>query len=93
MYAKLEPLTIGLPVSGRLKTGEWVSNYHLLPDKVLLDEGWKPCDEVKPECGENQVLELDNAVEIDGRILLTYKAMDVPPDEIDLMLDELEGLL
>ena len=93
MYARLNPLVKNLPTSGQLKTGERVSNYHLLPDTILKSEGWLPLDEIRPECGESQALMQDSIAEVDGRIVVTYKAVDSSPDEIDLMLNELEGLL
>jgi len=32
----------GLPKTGQLSDGRWVSNYHLLPEETLLAEGWLP---------------------------------------------------
>lgn len=82
MYAKLEPLTIGLPSSAQLSDGRWVSNFHLLPHETLVSEGWLPLDEVKPLLAEGQYHELDTAVEVDGRIVATYKVI-TPEPEID----------
>ena len=82
MYAKLMPLTIGLPQSAQLADGTWVSNYNKLPESILLKEGWLPADEIKPVCTETQTLELDKAVLVKGRIAIQYRAVEVPPDEL-----------
>lgn len=93
MIAKLSPLTLSLPSTGQLANGTWVSNYHLLPPDILASEGWLPCDKIEPPCTDTQTLELDSAVEVDGRIVLTYRAVDLPPDDIDMMLGELEAMV
>ena len=51
MYAKVENGIVVqgyLPVSGVLN-GKSVSNYNLLPESILLAEGWLPLIEIKPE--------------------------------------------
>ena len=87
MYARLNPLITQLPTSGQLKSGVWVSNYHLLPDAVLKAEGWLTAEEVKPVITEKQMLVFDTAVQNKDRIIITYKAVDIP---IDPILAELE---
>lgn len=90
-YAKLPYQT--LPSSAQLKSGAWVSNYHLLPDTILKAEGWLPLDEVKPVLTEGQYHELDTAVEVDGRIVATYKVItpepEIDPEPILTALEEL----
>ena len=38
-----------LPKTGTLKNGSTVSGYHLLDEEILLDEGWLPLEDIKPE--------------------------------------------
>lgn len=90
MYAKLEPFVSSLPQSGQLKDGTWVSNYHLLPDAVLKAEGWLEASEVWTPCAENQVPAFDKAEVIDGKIRISYKAVDVPPDPLTVAQAELD---
>jgi hypothetical protein len=92
MYAKLTPLQTSLPTSGQLSDRTWVSNYHLLPDAVLKAEGWLEAEEVWTPCSENQVPAFDKAEVIDGKILIRYKAMDVPPDPLQVVKAELDSL-
>ena len=54
-YAKVENgqvTQIGLPTTGTLQDGSTVSGYNLLPESVLLDEGWLPLVDNKPEYDE-----------------------------------------
>ena len=93
-YAKINPFIRSLPITAKLADGTWVSNYHLLPADVLAAEGWLPLEEVYPEYNpETHYIELDTVVETDGKIVVSYKTIPLPPDEIDLLLDELEAEL
>jgi len=80
MYAKVvngQVTQAHLPTSGILQDGRTVSNYHLLPDEILLAEGWLPCEEVKPEYDEaTQYLVIDTAVVQGDKVIVTYKAVD-----------------
>lgn len=79
MLARLHDtdVEIGLPTTGTLQDGRTVSNYNLLPEDVLFAEGWLPCEEVKPTYdGATQYLVVDSAVEQDGKVIVTYKAVD-----------------
>lgn len=94
VYAKNNPLQVGLPRSAKLSNGTWVSNYHLLPEETLREEGWLPLEEVIPQYNEEtHYLEQDTVAEVDGRLVITYKAVELPPDPIDLLLEELEAEL
>jgi hypothetical protein len=79
LYGRITDKTeIGLPTSGILQDGRTVSNYHLLPESVLLTEGWLPCEEVKPEYNpETQYLAVDTAIVQDEKIIVTYKAVNI----------------
>ena len=51
-YAKVENgqvIQIGLPSTGTLKDGSTVSGYNLLPESVLIAEGWLPLVDNRPE--------------------------------------------
>ena len=80
MYAKVvngQVTRAHLPTSGILQDGRTVSNYHLLPDEILLAEGWLPCEEVKPEYDEaTQYLVIDTEVVQGDKVIVTYKAVD-----------------
>ena len=95
MYAKLNPLIIGAPSSAQLSDGRWVSNFHLLPHETLIAEGWRELEEVKPAYDEaTQYLEQDSAVEENGKIVVTYVAVNLPVEiDPEPILTELEGLL
>lgn len=81
MYAKVESeqvTQIGLPTTGTLKDGRTVSNYHLLPKKILKAEGWLPCEEIKPEFTEEQYLVIDTKETVKDKVIVTYKAVEIP---------------
>lgn len=82
MYARVENgqvTQIGLPTTGTLKDGRTVSNYNLLPQKVLKAEGWLPCEEVKPEYNpETQYLVIDIKEIVKGKVIVTYKVVEMP---------------
>jgi len=70
-----------LPTAAQKKDGTWVSNYNLLSPDILAAEGWKRVEEIKPSCNEStQYLSFDSAVEADGKIIVTYVAVDMPID-------------
>jgi hypothetical protein len=81
MYAKVENgqvTQIGLPTTGTLKDGRTVSNYNLLPNDILIKEGWLPCEEIKPEITEKQYLEIDTKEIVKGKVIVTYKVVEMP---------------
>lgn len=86
MYAKLPFQT--LPSSGQLANGLWVSNYNLLPDDMLLAEGWLPLEEVRPVLTDGQYYQLDSAIEENGKIVATYIAIDIPAPAVDPIVEE-----
>lgn len=78
MYAKVVngQFQIGLPPTGILQDGRTVSNYHLLPPDILTQEGWLPCEEVKPDYDlETQYLVIDTAEVLGDKVVVTYKAV------------------
>ena len=55
MWVKVENNQVikrGLPKTGKLSTGETVSNYQLLPEDVLRAEGWLPLQDNPPTVSE-----------------------------------------
>lgn len=93
-YAKLNPFIYDLPQSAQLADGTWVSNYHLLPEETLRQEGWLPVVDEQPTYNpETHYLQFIDAVEQNGSIVMNYEVIEFPPDEIDLLLEELEAEL
>ena len=93
MYAKINPFR-RLPSSEKLSNGQWVSNYHLLPDDILRAEGWLPLVENKPEYNpETQYLEQESVVLRKGKVVVNYKAVEMPVYEnLELVLIERDTL-
>jgi len=89
MYGRITNRTeLFLPTSGTLSDGRTVSNYHLLPAEMLIAEGWKPIEEVKPAFDEaTQYLQMDSAVDTGDKITVTYVAVAIPTDELSAMED------
>lgn len=81
MYALVQHgdvVRLGLPSTAQLNDGRWVSNYHLLTEDILIAEGWKPVEEVKPPYNpETQYLEIDMVVDEGERVVVTYRAVDI----------------
>jgi hypothetical protein len=94
MYAKINPFR-RLPSSEKLSNGQWVSNYHLLPDDILKAEGWLPLVENKPEYNpETQYLEQESVAIDDGEVVVIYKIVELPiPEDVEGVIEELEGLI
>jgi hypothetical protein len=71
-----------LPTSGALSDGRSVSNYNLLPESVLLAEGWLPLELNEPEYNPTtQLLQfVDYTIEID-RAIANYEAVILPEPE------------
>ena len=81
MYALVQNgqvIQVGLPSSGILSDGRSVSNYNLLPESVLLSEGWLPLELNEPEYNPaTQELQLvDYTIEVDG-VIANYEAVAI----------------
>jgi hypothetical protein len=78
MYAKVENgqvTQVHLPTSGVLD-GHSVSNYNLLPESVLLAEGWLPLVENMPEYDHaSQELRLTGYTIDDDKVTANYEVM------------------
>ena len=84
-----------LPKSGIIK-GATVMNYHKLPQKTLIAEGWLPVEEVKPDHNvKTERLRLDSEVIEKDKIVRTYlvEAIPAPSEEKWLSVEELEQKL
>ena len=67
-----------LPKSDKLHDGRTVSNYHLLPADVLLQEGWYPLEQQIPEYDpETQYIELDRYEIGVGKVTQVYKVQTI----------------
>jgi len=79
MYAKVvngQVTQAHLPTSGILQDGRTVSNYHLLPESVLLAEGWLPLELNQPEYDpETQELRLTGYTVEADKVTANYEAV------------------
>ena len=67
-----------LPKSGIIK-GATVMNYHKLPQKTLVAEGWLPVEEIKPDHDvKTERLRLDSEVIEKDKIVRTYLVEAIP---------------
>ena len=65
-----------LPIYGVLSNGQTVSNYNQLSTEILIAEGWKEIEEIKPAYDEDtQYLEVDTSVDMGDKIIVTYKVV------------------
>ena len=84
MYAKLiDGKLKRLPRSGEIN-GKSVSNYDLLPESVLLAEGWLSYVENKPVCKETEMLEFVDYTQTKDGITANYKVMAIPEPELSI---------
>ena len=71
-----------LPKTGTLKNGSTVSGYHLLDEEILLDEGWLPLEDIKPEYDvETQYLSNDGYEILEDKVVKKYIVKDIPLEE------------
>ena len=81
MYVLIEDGVIvqdSLPLSGYLKDGRSISGYSMLPEEVLLGEGWLQAERVMPEYDPaTQRLVVDSVETTGNKAVITYRAMDI----------------
>jgi hypothetical protein len=99
MYAKVENGQVTqahLPQSGVLD-GKTVSNYNLLPESVLLAEGWLPLELNQPEYDpETQELRLAGYTIEADKVKANYEAVKKSTtidQRVDLLQDALDFVL
>lgn len=101
-YAKVENgqvVRVGLPTTGILQDGSTVSGYNLLPESVLLDEGWLPLVDNKPEYDEEtEYLEfVDYEVIPDVKVVANYiikqKEPVIPVPTLEERLESAEAAI
>lgn len=66
-YAKVDGgavVQVGLPDRGVLSNGRQVTNYHRLPEEILLGEGWLPLEETRPEYDPDRQDLVDEGYEV-----------------------------
>ena len=88
-----------LPKTGTLSDGRTVSGYHLLDEEVLLDEGWLPLEDIKPEYDEETQYLINDGYEIlEDKVIKKYKVENIPeltppePSEIDMLNNRIAEL-
>ena len=87
-----EILDYKLPRTGTLKNGETVSNYNKLPRDVLLAEGWKELEDIKPEYNaEEGFLKVIGYTEKEDKVIKNYEFVPFTslPITIDKKIDAL----
>jgi hypothetical protein len=99
MYALVrngEVIQASLPTSGVLNN-KTVSNYHLLPESVLLAEGWLPLVENKPEYdADTQELRLTSYTVESDKVTVNYETVKKPvtiDERVDLLQDAVDFVI
>ena len=87
-----------LPKTGTLKNGSTVSGYHLLDEEVLLDEGWLPLEDIKPEYDdETQYLVNDGYEILEDKVIKKYRIEEIPereePRDLEQEIEELRQII
>ena len=71
-----------LPKTGTLKDGSTVSGYHLLDEEVLLEEGWLPLEDIKPEYDEETEIVVATGYDIQtDKVVKLYEVKPMPVEE------------
>ena len=71
-----------LPKVGTLSDGRTVSGYHLLDEEILLDEGWLPLEDVKPEYDEETEIVVATGYNIQtDKVVRVYEVRPIPVQE------------
>ena len=69
-----------IPKVGTLKNGSTVSGYHLLPMETLLEEGWLPYEDIKPEYNSETHSLKESGYEIlEDKVIRVYEIVELPP--------------
>ena len=99
MYAKVkngQVVQAYLPTSGTLN-GRTVSNYHFLPESVLLAEGWLPLELNQPEYDpDTQELRLAGYTVEADKVTANYEAVKKSTtidQRVDLLQDAVDFVL
>ena len=87
-----------LPKTGTLKNGSTVSGYQLLDEEVLLDEGWLPLEDVKPEYDEETQYLVNDGYEIlEDKVIKQYRIEEIPereePRDLEVEIEELRKII
>jgi hypothetical protein len=87
-----------LPKTGTLKNGSTVSGYHLLDEEVLLDEGWLPLEDIKPEYDEETQYLVNDGYEIlEDKVIKKYRIEEIPereePRDLEQEIEELRQII
>ena len=87
-----------LPKTGTLKNGSTVSGYHLLDEEVLLDEGWLPLEDIKPDYDEETQYLVNDGYEIlEDKVIKKYRIEEIPekeePRDLEAEVEELREII
>jgi hypothetical protein len=82
-YAKVENgqiMQIGLPATGTLMNGNTVSGYNILPENVLIEEGWLPITDSPPVYDTStQYLEHAGYTVGEAEVVVNYLVKQIVP--------------
>ena len=87
-----------LPKTGTLKNGSTVSGYHLLDEEVLLDEGWLPLEDNRPEYDMGtQYLVPDGYEILEDKVIKKYRIEEISereePRDLEQEIEELRQII
>jgi len=87
-----------LPKTGTLKNGSTVSEYHLLDEDILRDEGWLPLEDNPPEYDEEtQYLANDGYEVLEDKVIKKYRIEEIPekeePRDLESEIEELRQII
>ena len=87
-----------LPKTGMLKDGRTVSGYHLLDEDTLIDEGWLPLEDIKPEYDEETQYLVNDGYEIlEDKVIKKYRIEEISerkePRNLEQEIEEDAGML
>jgi len=87
-----------LPKVGTLSDGSTVSGYHLLDEEILLEEGWLPLEDIKPDYDEEtQYLTNDGYDILEDKVIKKYRIEEIPereePRDLEVEIEELRQII
>lgn len=87
-----------LPKTGTLKDGSTVSDYHLLDEETLREEGWLSLEDIQPEYDvETQYIVNDGYEILEDKVIKKYRIEEIPereePRDLEVEIEELSQAL
>ena len=87
-----------LPKTGELKDGSTISGYHLLNEETLLEEGWLPLEDSKPEYDiKTQYLANDGYEILEDKVIKKYRIEEISereePRDLESEIEEFRQII